>query len=107
MPNDPDDIGIDASLKRLLRAIRENRPLRPIRADNETLMDADVMASHIAASFHAQGYKTRLKMVRDPNVEVFHHVFVEVWEPLTQTWIPIDPQRVEPREWGDEKIVDV
>ncbi len=103
----PDDTGVDESLKRLLRAIRENRPLRPIQADHETLMDADIMASLIAASFHERGYKTRLKVVRDPNARASHHVFVEVWEPLTGTWIAIDPQRVEPREWGEEKVVNV
>lgn len=105
-----DNFGVEESLRQLRRAIREAKPLRPIpspASEQETLMDADIMASIIASAFHAQGYKTRLKVVRDPGVETFHHVFVEVLDPVTKTWIPVDPQRVEPREWGEEKVVDI
>ena len=99
--------GVDLSLKRLVRAIRENQPLRPVRDANETLVDADIIASFIAVSFRERGYKIRLKVVRDSNAMLFHHVFVEVWETFLQEWIPIDPQQGERREWGEEKIFPI
>jgi hypothetical protein len=95
---------VQYDLKRLLRSIREGKPLRPFR--EESIQDSDIMASFIGNAFASQGYKIRFKFVRELQFDQFHHVFVEVLDPLTHEWIPIDPQRTEPVDWAEEKTVE-
>jgi hypothetical protein len=96
--------GIRYSLERLLRSIQEGKPLRPFR--DESIQDSDVMASLIGNAFAGQGYKIRLKFVRQPKFDQFHHVFVEVLDPVTKEWVAVDPQRTEPGDWAEEKTVE-
>ena len=98
--------GIRHDLERLLRSIREGRPLKPI-GSLESIRDSDIMASILGSAFTKAGYKVRIKMVRQPQFEEFHHVFIEVFDPTTSHWIAVDPQRTEPGDWDEEKAVQV
>ena len=102
----PDSDGIQYDLQRLLRAIRKGWPLKPM-GPLESIMDSDIMASILGSAFTKAGYKVRIKMVRQPQFEEFHHVFIEVLDPTTSHWVAVDPQRTEPGDWDEEKVVQV
>ncbi len=98
MANDKFD-GLEHTLKQISRAIRGG-PRIPVEPGGD--MDPDVTASIIGRAFHAAGYKTRLKAVRQD--DMFGHVFIEVYDPLSREWVPIDPQRTTPMDWKEERI---
>lgn len=96
--------GVSYTLQALTYAIQKGRRL-PAETSGE--MDSDVTASIIGAAFHAAGYKTRIKAVRQSGQRTFHHVFVEVYSPTSREWFPVDPQRTEPGDWEEEIVKDV
>ncbi len=98
------DESMDRELERIVRAIREGHRIHP---ENLGDMDSDVTASIIGAAFHQLGYKTRLKMVRQAGQRHFHHVFVEVYNPISGEWMPVDPQRPGPDDWEEERTKKV
>ena len=91
--------GLDHSLEQMARAIRGGPPI-PVEPGGD--MDPDVTASIIGGAFHAAGYKTRLKAVRQGGM--FGHVFIEVYDPFSREWVPIDPKRTTPMDWKGERI---
>lgn len=97
--------GLKFQLEHMLRDIRKGRRLRNL-ATSEAL-DSDYLAQFLAHAFYHAGYKTRLKMVKQSGMPNFHHIFVEVWHPEAQEWIPIDPNRTPPQEWEEEAVVGI
>lgn len=97
--------GLKFQLERMLHDIRKGR--RPRNLTSSEALEADYLAQFIAQAFYHAGYKTRLKMVKQPGLSEFHHVFVEVWHPQANEWIPIDPHRTPPQEWDEEAIVGI
>ena len=96
---------VDQELKKIAEAIRKGH--RMVSEDQRGGLDADVIASIVGGAFHAVGYKTRLKVVRQSDQKYFHHVFVEVFDPGWKKWVPIDPERTSPGDWEEERIQPV
>lgn len=98
--------GLKRDLERMLHDIREGRP--PKRTPRMLAhLDADELATFLGAALHQAGYKTRLKVVKQRGMSEFHHVFLEVWHPGAQQWIPVDPQRTTPEDWEEEAVVGI
>jgi hypothetical protein len=98
------DEGIKNILDAMAKAAKEGRTL--ISAEAFDVYDSDVVATFIASTLIKAGEKVRFRFVGQRADEPPHHVFVELYWPLTGTWLQLDPLQFK-NDWAVQGTKDL
>jgi hypothetical protein len=94
--------GIRQVIRAMVRCVRKNKT--PVLEVCESPMDADSIAIFLGQRLRAGGCEVRFKVVKQPGMQEFHHVYIEVWYPLAGRWLPIDPLQCDEKKF-DKRII--
>lgn len=85
-----DEHAVRRTLSEMARAVRDGKDLVPSEP-LDARMDADAVAVFVARQLRKAGLRYRLVAASQADGRPYHHVYVEVWYPDGDAWLPLDP----------------
>jgi hypothetical protein len=97
--------GIRLMIRHLVMAVRRNARL--VSIPPESPMDSDCISVFLARLLKKAGCRVRFKVVKQPTVAEFHHIYVEVWYPDAGRWLPLDPHQCDDKKFDKRVNVNI